>query len=208
MRSPLILAEPPYPQKEESGYPRRLRADQFRFPFCSDRPIAFVGEWHNDPTPKYTISGSTITFTYPGYGFILNKTLPTEPYDGIAITANIAAPFGTVDAQRRLGLQLEIGTAAVPSKANDLNDYQFRLYVVRRSAPGLIEQRINGTQQNSADIPPNIDASAPGRSISLGGNMYNPLAGSLAEVVMVKGALSESDLHGLELYLMSKFGLQ
>lgn len=160
--------------------------------------VAFVGEWHNDPTP---------TSAYPGYGFILTKALTSEPYDGIAISANIAAPFGTVKAQRRLGLQLEIGTAAVPSRANDLNDSRFRLYLVRRNGPGLIEQRINGTEQNSADIPPNIDASAAGQSLFLGGNLYNHFDGSLAELVMVKGALSESELHGLEKYLMTKFGL-
>jgi hypothetical protein len=41
----------------------------------------------------------------------------------------------------------------------------------------------------------------------LGGEPGQPLEGELAEVVMVKGAISDAEFDGLGRYLMLKFGL-
>jgi len=166
--------------------------------------VAFVGEWHNSATPTL-VDGTR--FTYPGYGFIITKVIGGTPYTGVAISANAAAPFADVQAQRRLGVQLEIGTANLTSSAFGLNDGVFRLYVVERSAPGRVEIRINGVGQPPYDVPEGLDVSAFGHSLCLGGYLGNQLLGSLAELVMVKGPLTDAELHGLERYLIDKFGL-
>ena len=169
--------------------------------------IAFVGEWHNSEKPDFMVVDNVIHVTYPGYGTILTKVAIDDPYDGIALFANYAAPYSSIPAQRRFVAQLEIGTAALVSTATDLNNSHFRLYVVQRSAPGMLEERINGTTQGRLEIPAKIDASAPGRSLHLGNEMKADFQGSIAEVVMLKGPVSDPDLQGLEQYLMHKFGL-
>lgn len=169
--------------------------------------VAFVAEFHNPEAPEFTEENNLVTFTYVGYGEILTKVASDDPYDGIAIFANYPAPYNMGQAQRRLGAQLEMGTAGLVSTSTNLNDGNFRLFVVQRSAPDLLEQRINGTPQGRLEIPADIDVSAPGRSLRLGGNAVVPLLGSFAELVMVKGPLTDANLHGLERYLMEKFAL-
>jgi hypothetical protein len=170
--------------------------------------VAFVGEFHNSAAPQFTLVGDLASFTYAGYGVILEKTNAYDPYDGLAISANYPVASNRSAAQRRLGAQLRFGAAVLVSESLNINDGKFRLFVVQRSAPGMLENRINGTHQGRLEISAEIDVSAPGRSLRLGGlDSTIAFRGSIAELVMVRGALSESNLLGLEHYLMEKFGL-
>lgn len=161
--------------------------------------IAVVGEWHNVATP---IKGQ-----YGGFGQILAKVEQVLPFNGVVLFANFPQPYADVDAHRRFGVQLEFGRASLLSSSLNLNDGKVRLYVVQRRAAGLLEIRINGAPQGWAEIPPEINTSAPGNDLILGGNVYDRLDGSLAELVMFKGSVSDAELQGVEQYLMEKFGL-
>jgi hypothetical protein len=168
--------------------------------------VAFVGEWTNEAELEYTTTDQVVNVTYPGYGAILTKTYAGEPYAGLALFANYGSLF-LVPAQRRLGAQLEIGTAQLVSSATNLNDGVFRLFVVQRPAAGTLEIRINGLPQGHMEIPAEIDATARGRDLNFGGEPTRDFRGALAEVVIVNGPLTEGQRQGLEAHLMEKFGL-
>ena len=191
------------------GHPSSLQiADaaslQFgRMPFT----IAFVGSWQNVVTPTFTYdSHGVATLTYVGYGGILIKVAPSAPYAGLAIFANAPSPFPTAPAQSRLAVQLEFSTAFLTSAAFNLNDGKHRLHVIQRTAPGAVEIRINGSAHRR-EIPESIDVSAAGSPLMLGGEAARAFTGCIAELVMVKGALSSIELRGLEAYFVQKFGL-
>jgi hypothetical protein len=211
VRQPLLAADTlnGWPTVEFDGEPSNLTAfDRTTLQFGTEPfTVAVVAEFDNSPKPKFTQTDNLLTFTYVGYGEILTKVASGDPYDGIAIFANYPTAYNVTPTQRRLGAQLEFGTAVLVSTATNLNDGNFRLYVVQRSAPGMLEQRINGTPQGRLEIPPEIDVSAPGQNLRLGGNEVVPLRGSIAEVVMIKGPLVDANLQGLERYLMDKFRL-
>jgi hypothetical protein len=161
--------------------------------------IAFVGEWHNSAVSEKGV--------YEGFGNILAKVNLDSQITGVALFANYPAVYVLVEAQRRLAVQLQLGAASMLSSAFALNDGVYRLYVARRSAADRLEIRINGVPNGWAEIPPDIDVSAPGHDLVLGGNRYNPFDGSLAELVAFKGSLSDDGLRGVEEYLMNKFDL-
>lgn len=169
--------------------------------------VALVAEFRNSEVPQFTHDGNVTNFSYIGYGTFLTKVAAPAPYAGIAIFANYPSAYNEAPTQRRLAAQLEFGTAVLVSASTNLNDGRFRLLVIQRTAPGRLEQRIDGTPQGYLEIPPEIDVSAPGSPLRLGGERTVPLRGSIAELVMLRGPLSTSELLGLERYLMEKFDL-
>jgi hypothetical protein len=169
--------------------------------------VAFVGEWTNSDMPVYVQEGGVVkSVSYSGYGDILTKVGLAPTYTGLALFANSPGPFATAPTARRFSAQLQLATATLASTATNLNDGNYRLYVAQRNEPSELELRINGSAQGRSDIPISVDATS-GSSLRLGGSTTTPFRGAIAELVIVKGALSSDDLHALESYMVSKYAL-
>jgi hypothetical protein len=161
-----------------------------------------VGRWRNPHIPQGTVQG-----TYSGYGAFLNKVEPNYPYRGISILASYPGALVTSPAFRRFAMQLQIGDARVLSNSTNLNDDQYRVHTARRVNEDRIELRISGASEGFAIIAPEVSVSAVGEPLFIGGQRGAPLRGEIAELLLVRGALSDETLLGLELGLMKKYGL-
>jgi hypothetical protein len=77
----------------------------------------------------------------------------------------------------------------------------------------VLEVRVDGARQGTLSISPPIDADAPGQAVIIGYNGYNPspgfqaFKGDIAEIVAVKGPVTDAELQSLESYLKSKYAL-
>ncbi len=150
---------------------------------------------------------------YWGYGLLFTKQGSDAPYTGVGLLANIDHETNT-----EASLSFSTGTGFQTwSEAKNLNDKKFRLCGVRRiadasHAPGAIEVRVNGVSSLPrllpADDPHNLDA--PNESAYIGGQKfttYQALDGFIAEMLFVRGDLSDQDLEKLESYLNQKYRL-
>ncbi len=163
-----------------------------------DFTLALVARWRNSPQVQPS--------AYGGYGVILQKAQDTFPYRGYALFANYPAGYVNVNAYRRFAAQMEFGTATVQSYSVDLNDNEYRLCLTQRS-PEELALRINGASNGAIQVAPGIDASAPYVPLSIGGGPGAPLRGEIAEIVLIRGAITQSDLGKLEAGLMQKYAL-
>ncbi len=161
-----------------------------------DCTFMLVGRWRNDHLP---------TATYAGAGVMLAKQNQTFPYEGMVFFANYQSLYGA-PSMRRLGIQLALGGTLALSASGNLNDDVFRLYVARRVGQDL-EVRINGAFEGRTRInePTSIDGA--GQPLILGGQVGYQLRGDISELVVIGGALPESDLVRLENGLRTKHGL-
>jgi len=89
------------------------------------------------------------------------------------------------------------------------DDARGHLFAVRRRGTTL-ELRHNGAPDGARTVPV-VDVSAPGVAVSLGATMEridsNRLNGDIAEILAVRGALSDATLAGVESYLRAKYAL-
>ncbi len=95
--------------------------------------------------------------------------------------------------------------------ASGSTDDKFRMVGMRRSGAKL-ELRIDGVSTSSDDAGYSdggaIDVTAPDASFYVGGRpIGGPMSGRVAEVIGIKGTLSDADVSALEAYLKSKYGL-
>jgi hypothetical protein len=135
------------------------------------------------------------------------KTLAASPYNGLNLFVNPA--FGTLTGQ--VAAQ-DDATHNIVSTAGGYNDNKFRLYAARRVGTTL-QVRVNGTVVGQVSESPTVNIDAPGRAGQIGQNGYTPnsgfqaLKGDIAEIVAIKGPITDADLGKLEGYLMTKYGL-
>lgn len=172
-------------------------ADAASIRFGTDEvSVVLAARWRN---PHH------VTSTYGGYGGLLHKAEPISPFRGLAVFANYPASYAQ-QSVRRLAVQLELSTSLAFSYSVNLNDDEFRVYSARRAGERL-EVRINGRSEGAAQVSPETDLSALGEPILIGGQDNAPLRGDIAEIVLIRGATTESMLAGLERGLMLKYGL-
>lgn len=157
-----------------------------------DFTIAVVGSWTN--------SMST-------YGAFLTKQLPAYPYAGYSIWANFPQP----SASTKFGFQLDAATDFMSTTATALNDGTPRVFVSTRTGTKL-EVRIGGTSDSVFTATTARDVTASGSSLYIGGheegiNVTQGLAGDIAELILVRGTLSATDIQKLETYLKTKYAL-
>lgn len=97
----------------------------------------------------------------------------------------------------------------VVSVGTGYNDAKGHLFAVRRRGTTL-ELRHNGLPDGAKTVPA-VDVSAAGVAVSLGATMEridsNRLNGDIAEIVAVRGALTDASLAGVESYLKAKYAL-
>jgi hypothetical protein len=160
--------------------------------------VAIVAAWSN----------STVqTPTYAGYGQLLCKTEVLPPFTGLCLFANYPL-FSTPGAFSLFGAQTSNTIPAFGPDAG-MNDGWLRLYAARRAQRSRFEARVNGSLGDTVEILPELDVGAPGSPLELGGNDSSQyrLRGLLAEVVLLRGETSSSDVELLEGYLNEKYGL-
>lgn len=166
--------------------------------------VAVVARWRNDPTPQFD---SKEVPTYTGYGQILSKVNQDAPFLGIAMFANFPSGYAHLAAFRRLGAQLSFGDTLALSYSTGLNDNAYRLYALRRSNGNWLELRINGTVEGGVRVPPELSLTAAGQPLAIGGVTGAPLRGDLAELVIVRGPVTDAELAGVEATLQRKYGI-
>jgi len=173
-------------------------ADHASLQFGSDEFMYLVvARWRNEAEPSAA---------YGGYGSLLAKVEAASPYRGVALLANYPAVFPDLPALRRFAVQLEASGGLVLSYSNYLNDDAFRVYAARRVGERL-EMRINGEVQAATQIAIELDVSAKGQALWIGGPKGQQLRGDIAEIIALKGAIGEVGLDRLESHLLRKFGL-
>jgi hypothetical protein len=147
-----------------------------------------------DNTPSTQSTGWASFYVKPGMnaGVVLtgNAIDPTNMMN--PISAGVTGAIGPND--------------YVPAKAS-YNDNTARSYAFRRVGQSL-EIRVNGAQVTSKNQSSNIDVSASGINVAIGQYMNGGIMdGDIAEMVGVKGSISNSDLAIVEAYLKSKYNL-
>ncbi len=95
----------------------------------------------------------------------------------------------------------------VVSSSAAFNDGKFHVFGMRRSGTTWLEVRVDGALQGMAMVPAtNVDAAGGNVRFFAHGN-NNAFTGAIAEVVAVRGIVSDVDLGLLEGYLNTKYGL-
>jgi hypothetical protein len=134
------------------------------------------------------------------YGFVYAKTDNSKfPFPGIVMSVNYPQT-GLV------GGQTEVAVIA-STTTGMLNDNVARQFGFMRKA-GTLGFRLNGAMQGTkANVV--TDVSAPNQKAYIGcqPNGLDPLDGDIAELIVVKGAVSIPDLGAVESYLNTKYGL-
>jgi hypothetical protein len=154
--------------------------------------IAVVAKFDNDPTDGI-VSGIGALYTKLGTG------------SGLLFFAN-DYDYGTMTFAAGLS-NVEDPTPTEVEYAASYNDGTARLYVVQR-ASGTETLRVNGSQVASSTS--SVDVSESGSEVDIGlvaVDTEAALDGDIAEMVVVGGTLSSTDLTNLESYLMTKYGL-
>ncbi len=135
-----------------------------------------------------------------GYGALWVKTQPQAPYTGAAMFGNDpTVPSSAIRTQLKLGL-------SVNSSKTGYNDGSFHIVGMRRTGTTL-EARGDGTSNTTANASTDVSAVASDIWIGGRGNGAQALKGDIAEIVVVKGTLSDPNLATLEGYLKAKYAL-
>jgi hypothetical protein len=167
--------------------------------------VLTVARWNN--SAEYVSPENNGGVLYAGWGEWLGKVNLSFPYKGIALFANYPGLFANQPAVPRFAVQLEYASSLFFSSALNLNDNQYRLLVLRRPVAGVGQIRINGHEDGSAAIPSELDVSATGRPMILGGWSTAPFRGEIAELIAIGGAMEETELERLEHHLLEKYAL-
>jgi hypothetical protein len=142
-----------------------------------------------------------------GYGMFVAKQETPYPYAGPALWGNYTAPMlDTV-----IGMQADSSGTQYAISTNAKNDGAIRVYTGRRVGTSL-EVRVNGTVQGTATATSSVNVNASGRPLFIGGvpgtnTVTQALDGDIAEILAVRGPLSDAELTQLEAYLKAKYGL-
>ena len=143
------------------------------------------------------------------YGMLLSKQTATSPYTGPSMWGNF--PFPSLSSRVALQIQDTNGNY-VQTSADAQNNGTMRLYVTRRYGGTNLEMRVNGVTSGAGTQSTNLNVSAPGRPMNIGGvagalSVSQALTGDIAEIVAVRGTLTAQELMNLETYLKTKYGL-
>jgi hypothetical protein len=142
---------------------------------------------------------------------LYNKSEAAAPYAGINLFLNVTRGAATAKASLQLDADFH---ATTRDDFGDANPHLFGGRLVTSGASALLEVRVDGERQGMLSLTGGaVNLDAPVRATIIGHNGYNALSGfqafkgDIAEVVAVKGTISDAELASLEAYLMGKYGL-
>ncbi len=141
------------------------------------------------------------------FSLIAGKYDQTAPFPG----PNLYANYFTPGPSTKIAARIDSTHYTLEADDSGSNDDKFRMVGMRRSGVKL-ELRIDGVSTSSDDAGYSdggaIDVTAPDASFYVGGRPIGaPMSGRVAEVIGVKGTLSDADVSALEAYLKTKYGL-
>lgn len=139
------------------------------------------------------------------YGIVYAKWTDTSPFPGMFLWANY--PNGDV----KNGYTTRTDEVKFISTDAGYNDGVLRVVGVRKTGDKL-ELRVNGKKENELADAGGYDASAfsaPGLPAYIGGRpaAFQALVGDIAEIVAIKGAVSDSEQANVESFLKTRHGL-
>lgn len=130
---------------------------------------------------------------------MLSKQNVASPYAGYALYLNLSASHA--------GGQLDANTNVL-STGGPYGDGVAREFEFVRLA-GAATFRVNGVMEGNLPATA-VDSDGVGMPLSIGGvspNGLHGLVGDLAELIVVKGSISSTDMAAVEAYFKGKYGL-
>jgi hypothetical protein len=139
---------------------------------------------------------------------LVAKAEGVAPFRGLVLYLNSYKP----DPSSRPAIQVD--NTLFARAVNSYGDTAPHLFGGRQVGPGrnAFEIRVDGAAEGAIPAP-RVDITHLGWSLVIGSHRANAQAGfsafvgDIAEVVMVRGAVSDGELNALEAYLMSRYGL-
>jgi hypothetical protein len=139
------------------------------------------------------------------FGLIVGKYNAVAPFAGPNLYSNYFAPQPTTEIVGRAD-----GNHLARSSDGGFNDDKPHIAGMRRSG-ATIEVRVDGVASVNADAgSPDgsaIDVSAGDASVAIGYRNGAGLRGDIAEIVCVKGNLTDAEVSQIEAYFRAKYGL-
>ena len=183
------------------GLPAVAFAGSTEFLMVPDAPTLHFGT--DDLTAAVVVQHTSPAST--GSRMFISKQTPGYPFTGLGLFGNWSSGFGA-------GAQLVYGSVAAvyAPDGGTLADGMPRLYVYHRTAD-KIELRINGA--SVAEASDLIDGGAIDltntAAIHIGGQggASQTITGSIPEIAVIRGTLTNGELSSLEAYLLTKYGL-
>lgn len=138
-----------------------------------------------------------------GYGALWVKSGPNGPFPGAALFGNDpTVPNASIRAQVTSGLFAD-------TSKTSFNDGKFHIVGMRRSGTTM-EVRADGAQGGTL-MNATTDISAAGSDVWIGGrggsSFQQALKGDIAEIIVVKGTVSDPNIASVEGYLKTKYAL-
>jgi hypothetical protein len=171
----------------------------------------------DSPTTRWATGDFTVMVVARGApntnsnAMLYQKSEAASPYRGLNLYLNSSRVGASM---ARAGIQVDATFYTVT--VDDFGDDQPHLFggrLTTAGASGVLEMRVDGARQSMVAVTSAVNTDAPGRDTIIGHNGYSPtdgfqaFEGDIAEVVAVKGAVSDTELAGLEAYLLDKYGL-
>jgi hypothetical protein len=141
---------------------------------------------------------------------LYNKSELPSPYSGINLL--LSATRGSVSAKASIQLDADFYATSLDD-FDDADPHVLGGRLVAAGAGALLEMRADGARQGMLSVTGAINIDAPGQPTIIGHNGYNPASGfqaykgDIAEIVAVKGTVSDAELASLEAYLTDKYGI-
>ncbi len=142
---------------------------------------------------------------YEGVGTLLRKQ---EKFGlkGVSLMANYVNDSSQGLALSRFAVDLGLDNGLALSSSIHLNNDVFRVVVARR-VDAELSVRINGVKEGATQIEDDLELGAIGEDLYLGGVSARPFVGDIAEIVLIRGKLSDFSLTALERQLLRKYEL-
>jgi hypothetical protein len=193
------------PQGGQASYGTLLNiADSTTLQWASDDYlIEVVARYDNVPDTTLAVERAT------GYGTFFTKQTqnPAQPAEGVAFYGN--TPLSDMAAGTTAVSSFVYVSHGVINSTAGFNDGVARVLGAQRINQTALSLRVNGAETATSTVPA-MDVSEVGVGARIGASGDATLArldGDIAEMIIVRGAITATDLARIESYLRAKYGL-
>jgi hypothetical protein len=162
-------------------------------------------QWGTGDWSMFIVASTVNTLDNPA--LFMHKQDPYFPYVGWLFETN-QSNAGEMGVGRLCG-QLRYLDVRLCSAEGGHDDGALVLFGLQRTDREWLAVRVNG-RASAKGLVPVLDVSAAGSDLFIGGHGSQPtfqLQGTIAEIVAVRGPLSDADRDALEHHLVDKYGL-
>jgi hypothetical protein len=201
---PVVDLQPSFTASGIAGLPSATFGRPVTFLRLYDSPSL---QWGRDDFLVLVVERATNETT--AVNAMLYQKTADAPYDGASLYLNPEHPVPTKLAAAQVSGGTYVLSTAPPATFVDGNVH----LLGSRRAGSTLEVRVDGALSSSLVSPQvaSTDVSAPGLDAIIGHNGYAPrpefqqVHGDIAEMVGVRGAVSDGELAALEQYLISRY---